>query len=283
MTTFKRLFALSLCLILTLAFCACGKQEAEPETTTVDNTVTVTFHEGITVLEAAELLEKKGVCSAADFEEVCKTIPEGYDKLLSGTTTENRIFALEGYIFPDTYEFYKGEDASSVVTRFLDNMDSKLTDDMYEQAESMGFVSMDQLITFASVIQAEASDADEMPNVAGVFYNRLVDAANFPYLGSDVTRQYIDTKMKDYITESGLDYDALFASYNTNDGYDNKTQGLPTGPICNPGLDAIQAALNPATTEYYYFFTDPDGGYHYFATLSEFQTAWAKLQYSINN
>ena len=280
MNRMKRILSLVLALALcALCFTACRKdKEPDPETTTVSNTVTVTFPEGITVLEIAEKLEKKGVCSAESFEEVCKSVPEGYEDLLSDTSADGRVFALEGYLFPDTYEFYKDEPAEDVVKRFLDNLASKLTDDMYDQATAKGFLNMDQLLSFASVIQAEASDPKEMPGVAGVFYNRLLDPAGYPYIGSDVTRQYIDTKMKDYIEEQGLPYDTLFGNYITNDAYTNKTSGLPIGPVCNPGLAAIKAALDPEESDYYYFFTDPDWNYYYFTNLSDFQTAWYNLQ-----
>ena len=266
---------LALCLLaVTLFACACGKEKepAEP------NTVTITFPEGYTVTQYASLLEKNGVCSASAFMEACKTIPEGYEELLSGTSQDGRVFALEGYLFPDTYEFYKNESVSSVLARFLKNTRSKLGTDTLAQAEALG-ISVDQLLTFASVIQAECSIASEMPHVASVFHNRL-QSSSFPYLGSDVTRQYIEQKMKSYITTCNettpgtYDYNTLFGNYCTNDSYTYKRSGLPIGPVGNPGSEAIAAALNPSTTSDYYFFTDADGGFHYYTNYKDFQTEW---------
>ena len=121
----------------------------------------------------------------------------------------------------------------------------------------MGY-TLDQALTLASIIQSEASDPENMPMVSSVFANRLKPGSGFGYLGSDVTRHYIEREMKAYIEEQGMDYDALFGAYCTNDGYSLKTTGLPAGPICNMGKAAIEAALNPAESKYYYFFTDND-------------------------
>lgn len=224
-------------------------------------------------MQISELLEEKGVCSAADFQEACKTVPEGYQTLV-GELDETRVFVLEGYIFPDTYDFYVGEGAKNALSRFLANTKSKITQDHFDRADELG-MTMNEVITFASVIQSEAGINSEMTNVSSVFHNRLAkQASGFPYIGSDVTRHYIEKKMAHYIETNELDYDALFAAYCTNDGYELKTQGLPNGPICNPGLSAVNAALWPSDTDYLYFFTDPDYGFHYNKTLSAHQSEY---------
>lgn len=214
------------------------------------------------------------MCSANDFIEACKNVPEGYAKLLGDITPENRVFMLEGYIFPDTYEFYVGENAKNALSRFLSNSKSKIIQEYFDRADELG-MTMNEVITLASVIQSEASDPNEMPSVSAVFHNRLKRANNgFPYLGSDVTRQYIEVKMKPYIEENELDYKALFGAYCTNDGYDLKTKGLPNGPVCNPGLSAIKAALYPTESEYLYFFTDKEGNFHYNTSYSAHQSQY---------
>lgn len=274
---FRKVLSVVLSAALCLSLAACGSQKTTEESTT-SNTATVTFPEGTTVMTAAAKLEKAGVCSAEDFETACSTVPEGYSRLLDGVSADGRVFALEGYIFPDTYEFYKNEDAATVVKTFLDTLNTKITDEDIARAKKLG-LSLEQVFTLASIIQAEAGEADQMKKVSSVFHNRLDNTASFPYLGSDVTRQYIESKtMKAYITSAGLDYDTLFGNYCTNDNYDHKTKGLPIGPVCNPGYDAIEAALYPADDDYTYFFTDPSGNYHYFKTLSAFQTAWNAIQ-----
>ena len=238
--------------------------------------VKVTFPEGSTVLDIAQKLEENNVCTADEFEAVCTKVPEGYDRLFADVTTDNKVFVLEGYLFPSTYEFYKEEGAEKAVKRFLDATNKQITDEDLAKVNSMGY-TLDQALTLASIIQSEASDPENMPMVSSVFANRLKPGSGFGYLGSDVTRHYIEREMKAYIEEQGMDYDALFGAYCTNDGYSLKTTGLPAGPICNMGKAAIEAALNPAESKYYYFFTDNDWNYYYNETLSGHQSQWNQL------
>lgn len=275
----KRFISIILCILICLSMCACGLiNKPEPETTTKRPEVRVTFPEGYTVLQIANLLEEKEVCSAAEFMDACKTIPEGYENLICPESADNKIFILEGYVFPDTYDFFVGEGAKNALSRFLSNAKSKVSDEYFARADELG-MSMYEVFTLASIIQSECSNPEEMANVSSVFHNRLEKAASgFPYIGSDVTRQYIGVKMKEYIEKNGLDYDALFGAYCTNDGYDLKTMGLPTGPVCNPGSSAIKAALYPSDTDYLYFFTDKNGGFHYNMTLAKHQSEYNNLQ-----
>lgn len=253
-----------------------AERQAAAEKALAEKTVTLTFPEGITVLEIAEKLDEAGVCDAEEFEAACQTIPEGYDRLFAGVTAEGRVFVLEGYLFPDTYDFLKGEGSAKALSRFLNNTNSKISDQDLADAEAAGY-TLDEVLTLASVIQSEASDPKNMPMVSSVFTNRLKEGSGFGYLGSDVTRHYIERKMKAYIEANELDYDTLFGNYCTNDSYTYKTQGLPIGPICNVGLDAIDAALHPAESQYYYFFTDNDWNYYYNETLSGHQTQYNQL------
>ncbi len=277
--TLLRIISISLLISTLVLFSACGllsPKEEEPETTATP-TVKVTFPEGFTVIQIAERLEENGVCSANEFMELCKTVPEGYNALLGDIDTENKIFALEGYIFPDTYEFYVGEGAKNALSRFLDTTRSRISIEYFDRAEELG-LTMNEVFTLASIIQSECGVPSEMGNVSSVFHKRLENQANgFPYLGSDVTRHYIEKKMKSYIEENDLDYDSLFAAYCTNNKYPLKTQGLPSGPICNPGMAAIEAALWPSETDYLYFFTDKEGNFNYFRDYDSFNTAWKKI------
>ncbi len=239
-------------------------RQAAAEKALQERIVKVTFPEGSTVLDIAQKLEENNVCTADEFEAVCTKVPEGYDRLFADVTTDNKVFVLEGYLFPSTYEFYKEEGAEKAVKRFLDATNKQITDEDLAKVNSMGY-TLDQALTLASIIQSEASD------------NRLKPGSGFGYLGSDVTRHYIEREMKAYIEEQGMDYDALFGAYCTNDGYSLKTTGLPAGPICNMGKAAIEAALNPAESKYYYFFTDNDWNYYYNETLSGHQSQWNQL------
>ena len=157
-------------------------------------------------------------------------------------------------------DFYVGEGAEKALGRFLSNTESKLTDEMYKKAEELG-MSMDEVITLASIIQQEASVPSVMANVSSVLHNRL-NSPSYPRLQCDATIFYLKRSVKPYIGEEQADkYDEF---YNT---YDRK--GLPAGPITNPGIEAINAALNPADTEYYFFVTDNDGNYYFAKTYRE--------------
>ncbi len=265
-----------------------GENPDEATTTPARETVKVLIKPGLTALRIAETLEEKGVCSASAFLAECQKMPEGYDRLLEGVTVENKVFLLEGYLYPETYEFYKDDDPARVLKKLLTAMDKKMSEvidketygygdcSIYDRAAERG-MTMDQVIILASVIQAEAnlkSNSEglrEMRKVSSVFTNRLAHPEKgFGYIGSDVTRQYIDVKLADYIKENNLDKDALFAAYNTNNGYDLKVRGLPKGPVSNPTRAAIIAALWPEDTDYYYFFTDKDGKFHYYYDYKTF-------------
>lgn len=210
--------------------------------------VSVTIPEGYSFMQIAKLLESKKVCSAAAFYEVCQRYePQSF--VIS--TDENRCFRMEGYLFPDTYRFYVGDNPQMVLIRMLNNFRDKV-----------GEIDEDTLI-LASIIEREARSDEHMKKVSSVFHNRLNNGAMFPYLNADPTRDYVNL----YITGNPLvanpnKYPAL---YNTC----NKRRGLPAGPICSPGLRAIQAAKQPEETPYYYFFFGKDGNNHYSETLQE--------------
>ena len=125
-THIKKVLCLCLSLILCTLLFACGRDDDRGSKTTSIPTVTITFPEGYTILQISEKLEKNGVCSAADFTELCKTVPDGYNALLGDVDAANRIFALEGYIFPDTYEFYVNEGAEMLLQDFSLTREAKL-------------------------------------------------------------------------------------------------------------------------------------------------------------
>ena len=144
-----------------------ARQEAA-EKALQERIVKVTFPEGSTVLDIAQKLEENKVCTADEFEAVCTKVPEGYDRLFADVTTDNKVFVLEGYLFPSTYEFYKEEGADKAVKRFLDAMNKQITDEDLAKVNSMGY-TLDQALTLASIIQSEASDPKNMPMVSSVF------------------------------------------------------------------------------------------------------------------
>lgn len=228
-------------------------------------TVTVTFPEGLTVVQVAEKLEENQVCSASEFialtnnSEYIQTFGYSFTELI--TNADDRAFYLEGYIFPDTYEFYKGESAERALRRFLDNTERKLTVEYKQRAEELGY-TLDEIITLASIVQEESYTHDSLKNVASVLHNRLA-SPSFPKLQCDVTIHYIN----DYVSDSKYltgDKSVFAERYNTY-----KCDGLPLGPITNPGIAAIEAALYPAETDYYYFVTDSEWNYYYASTYAQ--------------
>ena len=169
---------------------------------------------------------------------------------------EDRIYALEGYLFPDTYEFYCYEKPKTAIRRFLNAYNTRITREMLDRAEEIG-MTMDEVLTLASLIEKEAKTED-MAKVSSVFHNRLEHPEQFPNLQSNTTDYYPYTK--DTMPE-GYSETSKYNTYNI--------QGLPPGPICNPGLNAIRAALYPADTNYYYFNMDVNGKAYFARTLQE--------------
>ncbi len=230
--------------------------------------VTLQFREGITVNELAEMLEEGKVCTSESFLEKCNSteFDEDYDFLLKIKNSSVRYYRLEGYLFPDTYDFYVGEDPSSVVRKLLSNYRRKMyftkirfekngkKQTVEERAEQLG-MSMDDVINVASLIQAEAANADDMYMVSSVLHNRLDTLENggvndygeggLSLLQLDSTVFYPYKSKQQVPISIRSSYESRYSTY--------KYEGLPTGPICNPGLQAIQAALTPADTDYYYF------------------------------
>ncbi|MBQ8784104.1 MAG: endolytic transglycosylase MltG [Clostridia bacterium] len=221
------------------------------------NVVTVTFPEGYTIYQMGGLLEESGVCSKEEFYQAANSPVDGIEI----TNPEERAFLLEGYLFPDTYEFYLDEDVHSVISRFIDNYNTKITPEIQKKAADLGY-TMDEMLTLASIIQKECDfDIEECKNVSSVFHNRLKNSRE-TYLGSDVTYFYLKN-MADFLGGSDSQkFDYLLTKYYT---YNKYRKGLPAGAICNPGIKAITAAVEPADTDYYYFLTDKSGTDFYYA------------------
>ncbi len=261
----KRIRCIAACFAFLLMLCGCSVESPEPPTTTdppetTSNVVRVTFPEGTAVSQAAQLLEENGVCSAAEFMAAADdpTVLEGFGFEISDG--ENRPFLFEGYVFPDTYEFYRGESARSALKRFLKNSEIKLDESVRARCDELGY-TVDEILTLASIIQEEAGNPAEMGKVSSVIHNRL-ESASFPRLQCDVATFYLKDYVKPYFEEA--EYEGFIDLYNTYN-----CEGLPEGPITNPGMDAINAALYPEDTDYYYFVTDSDANYYYASTWSE--------------
>ena len=229
---------------------------------TVSEEVEIVFYEGMTLRAVANRLEEEGVCNAGEFIATLNTEDFGFEFESQIPNNNLRFTKFEGYVFPDTYNFFKGENPKSVAKKFLTNFNSKMTADLYARMAEMK-MTLDETITLASVIQAESSDIENMSLVSSVFHNRLENPETYPRLESDVTIFYVERNIKPFLTNSNQ---ALYDAYNTY-----KCNGLPVGPVGNPGIAAIRAALYPEETEktYYFFLTDKLGKFYYATTLAE--------------
>ena len=233
-------------------------------------TITLTFPEGYTIDQIAEKLEANKVCTASSFIKTMQSVDFSteYSFLKNQANKETRFRTLEGYIYPDTYEFYIGENASSVVRRFLDNFESKWTADYSKKAKDLG-MTVDEVITLASIIQAEAANSGQMKDISSVLHNRLDKPATFPRLECDSTEKYLVETIKVTLTSSTTDTQKYIAYRDLYDTYSTDCQGLPVGAICNPGASAIAAALYPSDTNYNYFRHDVKGKVYYANTFAE--------------
>ncbi len=232
-------------------------------------TTTITFPEGYTMQQIFEKLESEGICSVEDLMDAAANYI--YDYPFLEWSEPGDASRLEGYLFPDTYEFYQGEQASSAINKFLLNFHGKLTADMYTQADNLG-ISLHQAVIVASMIEAEAANNDERANIASVIYNRLNQGMP---LQIDATVMYALGEHKEHLTEEDLKVESPYNTYTNT--------GLPAGPICNPGLASINAALNPASTNYLYYALDTETGTHrFFTSYSEFEAFTATQDYTGN-
>lgn len=225
------------------------------------DTVTLVFPEGWTIYQMFDKIQEFGVCGKQELLSSLNGATFDYDFIDEIPQNSNRTFALEGYFYPDTYEFYEKSDANSVIRKFLDGSKNKWTEEYEEQRIKLG-LTRDEVITIASIIQREAADEEQMGLVSSVLHNRLNHAVSWPLLGCDSTANYI----KNYIAPNVSSAEAINyeQSYNTY-----ISQGLPPGPICNPGNDAIYAALFPDDTNYYYFRHDKFGNIYMAKTQAE--------------
>lgn len=243
----------------------------------------VTITEGLSVLECAKLLDENNVCDKDEFIAACNSngFDEDFKFIADLGESKNRCYKLEGYLFPDTYEFYKDQKASRVISRILGVCEDKLFTkrnvsgfdkkvDVNERAQSIG-MTLNEVMTLASIVQSEAANNEDMYNVSSVLHNRLKTESNggvSQYGDAGMTLLSMDsTTWYPYRTKSSVPSDIL---KNFDGKYDTyKYTGLPIGPICSPGMEAINAVLNPNKTNYYFFCHDADGNAYYAKTFSE--------------
>ena len=242
------------------------------------DSVRLTFPEGTTAIAIARKMEDAGLCSAEDFLAEANTgdfssyrfwqyVPDDKD-------APDRFLKCEGYLFPDTYDFLKDDTVHHYVETFYAHFDKQITDEMYAAMEEQG-MTLPEVVTLASFVQEEAGNAQD-DNVAQVFRNRLAEGSPYPklqsntssYVQSDADNNYLWNWVAPYYGGWDDIPENILAAYDTY-----SCTGLPAGPISNPGLAAIKAALEPQPDEEaknaYFFVTDLKGNYYYAHTLAE--------------
>ena len=215
-------------------------------------TVKLTFPEGSTVDQIFELMAEKGVASLEELKDMAANHDYAFSFLQDIPLGDYR--RLEGYLFPDTYEFYVGDDPKYAINKLLVNFDAKFNDDMREEVVKKGY-TIHEIMTIASMIEKETDGHDEK-KISSVIYNRLTTRKTAGFLQIDATIAYVNGGKV-----SGNDTETVDSPYNTY-----KYKGLPPGPISNPGMAAIKAAMNPDNTNLLYYVLNPKTNRHEFTT-----------------
>lgn len=235
---------------------------------TENKTLKVTIPEGYRIGQIADAVAEAGMNGGrqAFLDALADFDYSGYSFADEIPNSGDKAERLEGFLFPDTYEFKSADPPEYLIQNMLDRFEQQFTQEMRDQAAQMG-LSIREVITLASIVEREAAVSSERPVIAQVYINRLDVPMS---LGADPTVQYALGKEGDWWPELGPnDTSGTDSPYNS---YLN--QGLPPGPICNPGLDSILGVLNPSGDNYLYFVAKDDGsGEHAFAVTLDEQNA----------
>lgn len=214
----------------------------------------VTFPEGYTVDDIANKLEESGVCTKEEFIKAVKEYPlPSFIK-----PNKERKYELEGFLFPDTYTLPKGTTPTQVVEMMLNRFEQVMSEIQSELGITIPNEEYEKYVTIASMIEKEARDDSERPEIASVIYNRL--EKGMP-LQIDATVLYALGEHKDTVLYKDLKVDSPYNTY--------KIKGIPVGPICNPGKPSLLAAIRPAKTDYIYYLLNPSDNKHYFTNSYE--------------
>ena len=250
------------------------------------DSVRLTFPEGTTAIAIARKMEEAGLCTAEEFLEEANTgdfsAYKFWQYVPDNEEAPGRFMKCEGYLFPDTYEFLTEDTVHNYVATFYSHFDRQFTDEMYKELDKQD-LSLSEVITLASFVQEEAGNEQDS-NVAQVFRNRLAEGSPYPKLQSNTSSYVQSDEDNNYLWNwvapwyGGWDKipESILNAYDTY-----SCTGLPAGPISNPGLAAIQAALAPQPDEdvkgCYFFVTDLSGHYYYARTYAEHQANCEKV------
>ncbi|MEG2928971.1 MAG: endolytic transglycosylase MltG [Oscillospiraceae bacterium] len=229
-------------------------------------TVSVTIPEGSTIIKFSKLVEEAGLCSAQEFIDTVESTDWSAYRFYQYVREDvNKPFKMEGFLFPDTYEFFPDATPQQIAEKMVAHFDSMITDKMYEDMEKAGF-NLQDIVTLASYVQEEAGDPKNQGDVAAVFLNRLKPGSPHPKLESDVSYYYMREFIEPYLgvgrDKSPIEMQNAINTYNC--------VGIPVTPVSSPGIDAIMATIYPTeNSPYYFFLTDLTGKYYYAKTYEE--------------
>ncbi len=236
----------------------------------------ITFKEGKTIRSVAKVIAKNTDITTSDFysaledNEYIDSLIDKYWFLTDDIKNKDIYYPLEGYLFPDTYQFKENVTAREIIEDMLEQSDKIFS--KYKSLIDKSSYSIHELVTLASIVEAEGIYDNDRKEIAGVFYNRLKAGMS---LGSDVTTYYA---LKVDLGERDL----TSAEYNTINPYNTRTSNmagkLPIGPICNFGETSLEAVLNPTNSDYYYFVADKSGKTHFTRTYEEHQKIITELK-----
>ena len=252
-------------------------KEFEKGTKSHAQTIRVKFLEGKnmrhvikTITTNFKDIKEKDILNKLKDNSYLDELIDDYWFLTKDIKNKDIYYSLEGYLFPDTYEFYTDADIDDIFRKMLDNMESKL--EKYKSEVEKSKYTIHQMITLASIVELEAGTSKDRKSVAGVFYNRLKSGWS---LGSDVTTYYAE-KIDNWSRDLRASELSKCNKYNTRSTCMNGK--LPVSPICNPGINSIIATIEPKSHNYYYFVADKNGKTYFSKTDSEHVSTVSKLK-----
>lgn len=245
------------------------------EGTTKQSIVRITIPEGYTVDEIIDLFVAEGFGTREGFVNAIQNyeFENEFLKQIPFSENDSRHYRLEGYLYPDTYDVYTDKSEAYYIYKLLDRFEEVFSEKFQERANELGY-TIDQIITIASMIEKEAKIQNEYEIISSVFHNRINNPAQFPKLESDATVVYaIQLATGERIKELSSEDLNIDSPYNTY-----KYNGLPPGPISNPGYESIASALYPENTKYYFFVSSLSGETFFASTLKEHEANIAKVK-----
>lgn len=223
----------------------------------------ITFPEGSNIYDVGNILEREKVLGAKDYYEAINT----EEILMELKEIDSNIDNVEGYLFPETYHFAKGEKIIKLIKMMIDEFKRRNLKSLKMASKELGF-SINEIVTMASLIEKESKDNNEKPLIASVFYNRLKKGMMLQCDPTVIYAHYLQGRVITILTADDMHIESAYNTY--------RNFGLPAGPICNPGKKSLYAAMHPAHTNYLYFVSKGNGSHYFSKELNEHLRAKVK-------